>query len=219
VLYGLRLTLSDIGRVGAAGVLIDALVVTSTFALAVWVGTRALRIERVTAMLIGAGSAICGAAAVMATEPVVKGKTERAAVAVACVVMFGTPFNFPVPGALSPHPPPFTFSSAALRRSVSKVAQVFAAGRAVSDEAADTAVITKMVRVMMLAPFLSDVRAEITVPWFALGFVAVAALNLTQKRVSCVAPHLMLICINYDACPEQPCGPRSPSMMSYMRAP
>jgi uncharacterized integral membrane protein (TIGR00698 family) len=77
---------------------------------------------------------------------------------------------------------------------------VFAAGRAVSEDAADTAVITKMVRVMMLAPFLvglsawlsmrsspqrittsqvSDVRTKITVPWFALGFIAVAAINST----------------------------------------
>jgi hypothetical protein len=34
ILYGLRLTLQDIGHVGIAGVLIDAVVLTSTFALA-----------------------------------------------------------------------------------------------------------------------------------------------------------------------------------------
>jgi len=78
---------------------------------------------------------------------------------------------------------------------VHEVAQVVAAGRAVGEQAADTAVIAKMVRVMMLAPFLivlsawlsrrpgdSDAasargRGGIVVPWFALGFVAVAGLN------------------------------------------
>ncbi|HAI46318.1 MAG TPA: YeiH family putative sulfate export transporter, partial [Stenotrophomonas sp.] len=40
VLYGLRLTFQDIGQVGVGGVLIDALVLTSTFALAWWAGTR-----------------------------------------------------------------------------------------------------------------------------------------------------------------------------------
>ena len=43
VLFGLRLTLHDIGQVGAAGVLIDALVVVSTFTLAATLGTRLFR--------------------------------------------------------------------------------------------------------------------------------------------------------------------------------
>ena len=41
-------------------------------------------------MLIGAGSAICGTAAVMAPEPVVKARAEQVTVAVATVVVFGT---------------------------------------------------------------------------------------------------------------------------------
>jgi uncharacterized integral membrane protein (TIGR00698 family) len=83
---------------------------------------------------------------------------------------------------------------------VHEVAQVVAAERAVSDHAADIAVIAKMVRVMMLAPFLvmlsiylarntggnqsansgqgnSFGMGRVTIPWFALGFVAVAGLN------------------------------------------
>ena len=65
VLYGLRLTVQDIDHVGIAGVAIDAMILGSTFALACLIGTRWLGLERKTAMLIGAGSAICGAAAVM----------------------------------------------------------------------------------------------------------------------------------------------------------
>jgi len=74
---------------------------------------------------------------------------------------------------------------------IHEVAQVVAAGRAIGEQAAATAVITKMVRVMLLAPFLlglsmylaregqstSEPRARISIPWFALGFVAVTALN------------------------------------------
>lgn len=41
-------------------------------------------------MLIGAGSSICGAAAIMATEPVLKADASKVAVAVATVVIFGT---------------------------------------------------------------------------------------------------------------------------------
>ena len=90
VLYGLRLTFQDIGHVGWAGVAIDAAVLGSTFALACLLGTRVFGLDRRTAMLIGAGSSICGAAAVMAAEPVVRGRAEQVTVAVATVVVFGT---------------------------------------------------------------------------------------------------------------------------------
>ena len=90
VLYGLRLTVQDIGHVGMVGVATDALVLGSTFGLACLIGIKWLRLDPKTAMLIGAGSSICGAAAVMAAEPVVKARAEQVTVAVATVVVFGT---------------------------------------------------------------------------------------------------------------------------------
>ena len=204
ILYGLRLTFQDIANVGLAGVAIDACVLSSTFALSWWAGTRVLGLDRRTAMLIGAGSSICGAAAVMAAEPVVRGQAGQVAVAVSTVVVFGTLaiFLYPALYHLSEHFPGLSMSPRAYGiftgSTVHEVAQVLAAGRAISDTAANTAVITKMVRVMMLAPFLvilsaylsrSPDRSEkissdntqsarrIVIPWFALAFVAVAALN------------------------------------------
>ena len=90
VLYGLRLTLQDIGHVGLAGVAIDAVMLTSTFGLAWLLGTRVFGLPRSTVILIGAGSSICGAAAVMATEPVARARSGEVAVAVSGVVVFGT---------------------------------------------------------------------------------------------------------------------------------
>jgi uncharacterized integral membrane protein (TIGR00698 family) len=154
VLFGLRITFQDIAAVGWAGILIDALVVASTFVMAVQLGTRVFRLDRKTSMLIGAGSALCGAAAVMAAEPVVRGQPYKVSVAVATVVVFGTiamfayPLLYPWLG-LSEHAyGVFTGST------VHEVAQVVAAGRSVSEAAAATAVIEKMLRIMMLAPFL-----------------------------------------------------------------
>ena len=97
VLFGLRITFQDIAAVGWAGILIDALVVVSTFVIAVQLGTRVFRLDRQTSMLIGAGSALCGAAAVMATEPVVRGQPYKVSVAVATVVVFGTLAMFAYP--------------------------------------------------------------------------------------------------------------------------
>ena len=200
VLYGLRLTVQDIGQVGAAGVLIDALVLCSTFALAWWLGTRVLGLERNTALLIGAGSSICGAAAVMAAEPMVKGRAEQVAIAVATVVVFGTlaMFLYPLLYRWGVHagwmPLDDTGYGVFTGSTVHEVAQVVAAGRAVSQPAADAAVIAKMVRVMMLAPFLVGLsallarggnrgtgqRSAITVPWFAFGFIAMVGFNSLQ---------------------------------------
>src|SRR5476649_1499248 len=54
ILFGLRLTFQDIGQVGAVGVMIDVCVLSSTFALSCWAGTRLFGLNRRTAMLIGA---------------------------------------------------------------------------------------------------------------------------------------------------------------------
>lgn len=210
ILYGLRLTFQDIANVGIAGVVIDGLVLSSTFALSCWLGTRVFGLDRRTAMLIGAGSSICGAAAVMATEPVVRGRAEQVTVAVSTVVVFGTLdiFLYPALYHLNAHLHLLAMSPTAYGiyagSTIHEVAQVVAAGKAIADSAANTAVITKMVRVMMLAPFLimlsaylshapgshdtastgdaaplgaSPRRRRITIPWFALVFVAVAGLN------------------------------------------
>jgi uncharacterized integral membrane protein (TIGR00698 family) len=209
VLYGLRLTFQDIANVGIAGVIIDALVLSSTFALAWWAGTRVFGLDRKTALLIGAGSSICGAAAVMAAEPVVRGRAEQVTVAVSTVVVFGTLaiFLYPALYHLNAHYQFLPVTPAGYGifagSTIHEVAQVVAAGRAVTDAAANTAVITKMVRVMMLAPFLILLSTYLSrhpepglarapgehgpvevgsqrrrvIPWFALGFVAVTAVN------------------------------------------
>lgn len=207
VLYGLRLTVQDIGHVGIAGVAIDALVLGSTFALACFIGTRWLGLDRKTAMLIGAGSSICGAAAVMAAEPVVKARAEQVTVAVATVVVFGTLaiFLYPALFELNQHwaliPGGANGFGIYAGSTIHEVAQVVAAARSVGPDAANSAVIAKMVRVMMLAPFLVMLSAwlarddkrhahtsaatgqapgKLAVPWFAFGFVAVVLLNSLQ---------------------------------------
>ena len=204
ILYGLRLTFQDIAHVGIAGVAIDSLVLSSTFLLSWWMGTRVFGLDRETAMLIGAGSAICGAAAVMATEPVVRGRAEQVTVAVSTVVVFGTVAIFLYPAVYHfinrGHVPAMSAASYGIfaGSTIHEVAQVVAAGRSIGEDAASTAVITKMVRVMMLAPFLAVLStvlaraaaprnarepsgarqsSHIVIPWFALGFIGVAACN------------------------------------------
>ncbi|XLM21253.1 YeiH family putative sulfate export transporter, partial [Chromobacterium piscinae] len=157
ILFGFKLTFQDIAAVGFSGVLIDALVLTSTFFLAFWLGRKKLGLDEQSVILIGAGSSICGAAAILATEPVLKAHAEKVAVAVATVVVFGTAamFLWPVMFEAVRHLGITEFSYGLFAGStIHEVAQAVAAGKSVSDAAMNTAVITKMIRVMMLAPFL-----------------------------------------------------------------
>lgn len=192
ILFGFRITFQDIAQVGWGGVLVAGLVVGTTFMLAILIGTRVFRLDKQTSMLIGAGSAICGAAAVMAAEPVVKAQAHKVAVAISTVVVFGTvamfayPFLYPFLGMTD------QAFGIYIGSTIHEVAQVVAAGAAVSDTVASTAVIEKMMRVMMLAPFLvllsiaiarkadGSSGKRVVVPWFAVLFVAAAGLNSLQ---------------------------------------
>ncbi|MDU0006517.1 YeiH family putative sulfate export transporter [Klebsiella pneumoniae] len=173
ILYGFRLTFAQIADVGVSGILIDVLTLSSTFFIACFLGQKVFGLDKHTSWLIGAGSSICGAAAVLATEPVVKAEASKVTVAVATVVIFGTIAIFLYP-AMYP-----------------LLAQVVAAGHAVSPDAENAAVIAKMLRVMMLAPFLlflaarvkqltpagNGEKSKITIPWFAIMFILVAVFN------------------------------------------
>ena len=190
-LYGLRLTAQQIGAVGLRGVLIDMLVIASTLGLALWAGTRWFKLDRDTALLVGTGSAICGAAAVMAAEPVLKAPPHKVAIAVATVTVFGSlsiviyPLLFPLLGL---NPAQF---GVYIGSTVHEVAQVVAAGKAVSAATADQAVVVKLIRVALLAPVMlllarlivpageaaaQTPRAPL-LPWFIGLFVAAAAVN------------------------------------------
>ena len=197
VLYGFRLTFQNLEEVGFSGVFTAFLIVSSTFIIGYLFGTKVLKLDREITILTSAGSAICGAAAVLATESVLKSPAYKSAIAVSTVVVFGTIAMFLYP---------FLFKLGILNLSDSnmgiyigatlhEVAHAVGAGEALGENASSNAVIVKMIRVMMLAPFLiilsiwllktavnstidnKDTKAKIIIPWFALMFIVVVAFN------------------------------------------
>lgn len=201
IFYGFKLTLTEVASVGMPAVMSDAIVLTSTFLLTYWIGIKLLKVDKETTLLIGAGASICGAAAVIAAEPVVKAEAHKVTIAVATVVVFGTiamllyPFLYHLGWLqvwLSPQDYGIYTGS-----TVHEVAQVVVAGNAISLEVGDTAVVTKMIRVMMLAPFLLILSFALTksggsdgeklsimsrvkqvkVPWFAFIFILIVLLH------------------------------------------
>lgn len=201
VLYGFRLTLTQVAAVGLPAVVIDTIIVAGTIFLGVWLG-KLLKMDKDTSLMTATGSAICGAAAVLGAEPVVKCEGHKTAIAVSTVVIFGTISMFLYPilyragmlDALSD-----TGVAIYTGSTLHEVAHVAGAGNAMDPTdtlgIAGTATITKMIRVMMLAPVLvimsfalagrkkaateggTTQKSKITIPWFAFGFIGIICLN------------------------------------------
>ena len=200
ILYGFRLTFQSVVAIGGPAILIDCIVVTVTIFLGLLVG-KLLKMDRDLSLLTSTGSAICGAAAVLGAEPVVKGEPHKTAVAVSTVVIFGTLSMFIYPvlyriGLFDLTPEQMGLYTGA---TLHEVAHVVGAGNAMGAEIADPAIIVKMIRVMLLAPVLvimgfalargvkavpamavpvgSPEKTKITIPWFAFGFLLVIGIN------------------------------------------
>ena len=198
VLYGFKLTFQSVIAIGLPAILIDMVIVVLTILIGVWVG-RLMKMDKDLALLTATGSAICGAAAVLGAEPVVKCEGYKTAIAVSTVVIFGTLSMFLYPlmfrmglldGLTDTGVAVYTGST------LHEVAHVAGAGNAMDPTdalgIAGTATITKMIRVMMLAPVLVVMgfvlgrrkssgacreKSKIAVPWFAFGFIGIICLN------------------------------------------
>jgi uncharacterized integral membrane protein (TIGR00698 family) len=195
VFYGFRITFQEIGEVGIEGFLVSLIMLSTTFVLGSWVGQKFFGLDRDTSMLNASGASVCGAAAVLATEPVLKAEEHKAAIAVSMVVLFGTIAMFLYPALYSSG----IFDMSArefgiyVGGTIHEVAQVVAVGGAYGKEASDAAVIVKMTRVIMIAPMLillgiylsyqakkdgtSGGGVKLVIPWFAVYFIGVAAFN------------------------------------------
>ena len=157
VLLGLQLSVPAVLDLGGAGLLVIAATVVVTFAATLVIG-RALRVPRVLTLLVATGFAICGAAAVAAMSAVADPDGEHeedTATAIALVTLYGTvalvvlPLLVPVLG-LDDHGAGLWIGA-----SVHEVAQVVAAGGAVSATALAVATVTKLGRVVLLAPLVA----------------------------------------------------------------
>jgi len=165
ILYGFKLTIQEISGMGLAGLLADLFTISTTMLLSIGVGVRGLGLEPPLAALIGTGAAICGCTAVAAAQPVVDGEDHETAAAVGTVVFCGSLamflypalFNF-VPFLQANHRLMGIFTGS----TVHELAGVVAASNAMPADVAATAVVTKLVRVALLAPTLLLMS---TFPW------------------------------------------------------
>lgn len=192
ILLGLQLTASQVIEVGATGIAIIVATLVCTFLFTIRLG-RLLGIDRKLAELIAAGTSICGASAVIATNTVTRARDEDVAYAVACVTVFGSiaMFTYPLlPGLLhlSSHDYGLWAGS-----SIHEIAQVVAAAFQNGKDSGEFGTIAKLSRVMMLGPVVITLGlaanwrarnnaqdtsgAKVPLPWFVAGFIVLVGIN------------------------------------------
>ena len=190
ILLGLKLSLSQILEVGFSGLMIVSVSSISTFYLTCWLGEK-LKINHRLTHLIAAGTSICGASAVVATNAVVESSEEDVTYAIALITSLGTlaMLSYPLLADL------LQLSSSTFGiwcgASIHEVAQVVAAGFQKSTASGEIATITKLSRVLLIIPIiavlsyqktdhrLANIHPDKTIPfpWFVLFFGIVIIFN------------------------------------------
>ncbi|CAN7423241.1 YeiH family protein [Neorhizobium sp. LjRoot104] len=188
VLLGLQVTAGQILSLGGAGLAMVALTLATTF-VAIRVVGRAMGVDSSLTDLIAAGTSVCGASAVIAANTVVRGKQEHVAYAVACVTLFGSLSMLAYPLLAAPLGLDARGYGLWTGSTIHEVAQVVAAAFQGGDVAGQFGTISKLARVVMLAPLIMTLalamrsggegasRASAPMPWFVLGFIGMMLVN------------------------------------------
>lgn len=205
ILLGIGFSLSELWNIGAPAALAIAVIVIAAFALAIGL-SRIVGVDPRVGVLIGAGTAICGNSAIVATAPLVDAREEDIAFASATITLFGTVamLGFPALALLLDLSAEQVGTLAGL--GVHDSAQSIAAGFLHSITAGEHATLVKLTRTAFLVPILgvltvahlARTRAaraasgspplgfvgvlKTGIPWFAVGFVVLAAVRTLGDR-------------------------------------
>lgn len=186
ILYGVNLNFTRLWHMGwEVPLLIVALQgVVLTVSL---VAARKLRLDEKTGLLLGVGTAICGASAIAVTAPAIEGESKDVSIALVVITLLGTIGTF-VYTLLAPdlglNAQRFGFLCAS---TLHQTGMVKVASSAMPG-AWEAALSVKLFRTAMLAPIVLGLgyrqsrlnarefgqRTTFPIPWFVLAFVAVA---------------------------------------------
>jgi len=206
-LLGLRISLGDIVALGWS----TAILVVGIMVMTVSSGFLFARLCGQTASygaLTGAGTAVCGASATLATASVLPDYPGKQADVVFVVVAVNALSTL----AMVLYPPlcgwlgfDGQFTGIMLGATIHDVAQVVGAGYAVSEPVGNAAVIVKLFRVFLLFPVVVAIgwhfaRAAVVtssvappIPAFALAFMALCFVNSAASSFAPVTPTYLLV--------------------------
>lgn len=194
-LLGLTITLRTVTALGWQGILFVLMQMTITIMLVMWLGGRIFKVSAESAMLMGAGNAVCGTSAVAAVSPVIGANDTQRRTAAATVSLTGVVLLLILPTLA---PTLFNhndlLSGAMIGGTLQSVGQAVGAGLMVNDATGTFATLFKMLRVILLVfvvmsfAKMSSRQTEQTtvnqpkaiwrmVPWFVTVFVLFVLVN------------------------------------------
>lgn len=189
VLLGLQVTMAQLLSIGAGALGLALASVALTIPFTIWLGAR-LGVDGPLSQLLGTGTGICGASAIVAANQVAGAKQEDVTYALAVITLCGTAALIIYPAAA----PLLGLDARAYGlwagSSIHEVVQAVGAAAAGGPEATEIGTITKLARVVLLAPAVlvlgmwvrrgtSGGSVKAPVPWFAFGFLAMVAVAST----------------------------------------
>lgn len=190
---GLNVTLQNIESLGWTGIIFILLQMLATILVVMWLGGRVFKVVPQTAMLMGAGNAVCGSSAIASVAPAVGATDDQRRTSVATVSLAGVILLFVLPiigPAVFPHND--LLVSALIGGTVQSVGQVSGTASLVGGDVVTYAPIFKMLRVIMLsvvvilmarhASKLTPIEAtapktSVKIPWFVMVFVVLMLVN------------------------------------------
>jgi uncharacterized integral membrane protein (TIGR00698 family) len=191
VLLGLQVTLGMLWSLGPGALALALLVVAATLPFTIWLGAR-MGVDPALAQLIGTGTAICGASAIVAANQVARGREEDVTYALAVITLFGTLALLVFPYLAELMGLPAASYGLWAGAAIHEVVQAVGAAAAGGAEAAQSGTVMKLARVFLLAPAVLALgwwiarraqteagRVKAPVPWFAFGFLGLALLGST----------------------------------------
>lgn len=190
-LIGSRIILSDFTSLG--GMILTLVIVT--IAGVIFLGVfwaKILKLDREQGLLIGGATAICGASAALALSAVMpksKSLEHNTLIAVVGVTAMGTLAMVFYPVLMGYLGISDYQAGLIIGGTIHDVSQVVGAGYSISEEAGDTAILIKLIRVFMLVPVLflfamsfrkqkgNEISGRFILPYFLIGFLVLVVFN------------------------------------------
>jgi uncharacterized integral membrane protein (TIGR00698 family) len=191
VVSGFTLSLAAVARTGVGTLPVTLGTIAVALILAPLAG-RLLRLDRMLQMLVGVGTAICGASAIAAVASVIEPDEAEIALSIAIIFFYNivAVIVFP-PIGHALHLAQDAFGVWA-GTAINDTSSVVAAGYAYGREAGDHATIVKLTRASLIVPIVAAIalwRARVKhgtfvsvpwrriIPWFILWFLCAALVN------------------------------------------
>ncbi|CAM4265011.1 YeiH family protein [Weissella hellenica] len=196
-LLGLNVTLQNMESLGWSGVIFILLQMALTILFVMWIGGRVFKVSPQSAMMMGAGNAVCGSSAIASVAPAVGATDDQRRTSVATVSLAGVILLFVLPVIGPAILPNNMMVSALIGGIVQSVGQVAGTASLVGGSVVTYAPIFKMLRVIMLSVVVifmanhasklsnlaattsakSSKKTKINIPWFVTVFIIFMLIN------------------------------------------